>query len=321
MYLLTADWHLDDNPDNEYRWLVFDYVCEALGNYPILGVFILGDIVDRKDRHSAALVNRLLAELHRIDVDVTVLRGNHDTTLQPPCYFEWLHGYISMPTRMRGNALLLLPFSANPREDWQHLQLAEFRAVFMHATVSGAVVDRGYVLDNPRMPPLPPGPRYYSGDIHHPQQVGNLVYVGAPHPTKFGDDYRCRMLLVDEDSFEVVEEIILDPPRKWMIDIRSVADLEKFRQMRRGDQVKLRLSCRPGAVDELAQAEAQIAEWARRSGVTLAGTEVIVNAPLGNGVDTNLAPEAILRQFAAQEALTTELLGVGLQLLKEVTEN
>ena len=87
-YLLTADWHLDDNPANAYRWQVFDHVRAALGERPISLVFVLGDTFDRKDRHSAALINRFLVEIDTLPF--VFLRGNHDTTLRPPNYFDWL---------------------------------------------------------------------------------------------------------------------------------------------------------------------------------------------------------------------------------------
>ena len=326
MYLLTADVHLDDQPENEYRWDIFEQVRAVCDKHEISRVFCLGDLVDRKDRFSAAFVNRLFGEL---DDRWLILRGNHDTTLRPPAYFEFLPNYISEPTGYFGGLLrppdtpgvrlLLLPFTPYPDEDWQNLNLAVFDSVFMHATVTGARIDNGMVLDNPRFPELPPHVKFYSGDIHHPQQVRNVTYVGAPHPTKFGDTYACRMLLLDENTFDIMEVIELTPPQKRMIDIRSAADLDKLHNIRPGDQIKIRLSSHPGGIDELARTEAQIAEWAHRCGVTIAGTEVIVDAPLvAGGVDTNLEPEAILDQFALHEQLTDDLLELGQDILKEV---
>jgi len=312
-YLLTADFHLDDNPENEYRWAIFDRIREVLSDDAVSHVFVLGDAVDRKDRHSAAFVNRLLAELEGLPI--TILRGNHDTTLRPPCYWEFLASYVSEPTR-HNTDLLLLPFTPTPTEDWRNLKLGNYRAVFMHATVSGARIERGIVLDNPGFPDLPRHVKFFSGDIHHPQQVRNVTYVGAPHPVKFGDDYATRMLLVDEDGFDVVREIRLDPPRKLMLDINSLGALAKV-HAKPGDQVRLRLNLGPSA--ELGGIEAEIAAWAKTRGVTVAGTEIIVNTRLaGASVDTEQSPETILRQFAKREGLNDELLAVGLKLLKEV---
>jgi hypothetical protein len=32
MILLSSDWHLDDNPDNEYRWFAFERALSAIVN-------------------------------------------------------------------------------------------------------------------------------------------------------------------------------------------------------------------------------------------------------------------------------------------------
>jgi hypothetical protein len=79
----------------------------------------------------------------------------------------------------------------------------------------------------------------------------------------------------------------------------------------------------PGGGDpkHLSQVDQQVAAWAKGRGVTLVGTEVIINTPLVSGLDTNLSPEAILRQFAQQEGLSDEILSVGLQLLQEVNDD
>lgn len=315
-YLLSADIHLDDQSGNEYRWQWFDRVRDIKSQHrDISQVFILGDLVDRKDRHSAAFVNRLLDEIERSPL-MTILMGNHDRTMRPPAYFEFLPNYVFEPTEFAED-LLLLPFTAHPAEDWSKLRLGDYRAVFMHATVTGAKIDRGIVLENPGFPVLPQHVKFYSGDIHHPQTVGNVTYVGAPHPVKYGDDYDCRMLLIDDVTYDIVEEIALSPPRKLLLDIHNAADLAKLK-VRAGDQVRLRINCEPDAIGELGQIQARIARWAKTVGVAALGVEVIVDAPLSSGLDTSQTPEAILRQFAEHEKLTDDVLAVGLELLKEV---
>lgn len=325
MILLTADWHLDDQPQNAYRWDIIGQVIKARAEHDIGQVYILGDLVDRKDRFSAAFVNRLLSDLQDI-APVTILRGNHDSGLRTPHYFDWLAGeffggdvsYITDPTdifriQREGGRVLLLPFTPTPAKDWQSLNLADYRAIFMHATVSGARVDHGIVLQNPGFPKLPEHVKVFSGDVHHPQQVGTVTYVGAPHPVKFGDDYATRMLVVNDVDFDIVAEIKLNPPRKLMLTIRSMDDLARLK-VRKGDQVRLRLD---GMGDNLAVAEALIVTWAETHGVTLAGTEVIVATSQAHGVDTTQSPETILRQFAAHEGLADDVLEVGLELLRE----
>jgi len=318
MILLSADWHLDDKPENDYRWEAFHHVRVACARHDIRETYILGDLVDRKDRFTAAFVNRLMADLASI-TPVTILRGNHDTTMREPNYFDWLAQpiaesleirYVTEPTE-DGDPLLLLPFTPNPIDDWRDYHLADYRAIFMHATVTGARVGNGVVLENPSFPALPPKVKVYSGDIHHPQTIGNLTYVGAPHPTKFGDDYQCRMLLLDEQRFDIVEVIELSPPSKSIFDIKGLGFLESAAAatlVKPGDQIRFRIH---GVVDA-GEAEARIAAWAQARGVTVAGTEIIVQTTQDRGVDTTQSPETILRQFAEHEAYPTMCWRLGL---------
>lgn len=327
MYLLATDFHLDDQPTNEYRWGVFEHILTAVMQYDVKTVFILGDLVDRKDRFSAAFVNRLLVELSRIAArcPVYILRGNHDTTMHPPCYFDFLAEdvienitYVTKPLVYAGQ-LLLLPFTATPKEDWAHIKLGEFKAVFMHATVTGAQVENGQIMESHNFPILPRYVRFYSGDVHVPQAVRNIVYVGCPHPIKFGDNFPCRMLLLN-DEYEIVHEILLSPPRKHLIEISDIHELERVR-VRPGDQIRIRFNYPADQVGNWGLAESCIDQWAQDHGVTIAGTEVIVETSAPGGDDrlsTEQAPEHILRAFAAHEELDDELLAVGLALLREV---
>jgi DNA repair exonuclease SbcCD nuclease subunit len=318
--LLTADWHLTDQPQDEYRWRAFDHVRAARKSNGVTETIIAGDLVDRKDRFSAAFVNRLLAALETI-APVIVLRGNHDTALREPNYFDWMADmlradvhYITEPWTT--GRMLLLPFTPTPTEDWEKLQFADFRAAVMHATVTGARVSNGIVLENPGFPKLPPHLKVYSGDIHHPQHVNGVTYIGAPHAVKFGDDYKTRMLVIHPETYDMVLEIPIETPRKLIAEIRSIRELPL--NVRRGDQVRIRIN---GNIEDLTGNEAAIALWAQEQGVTLAGIDVIVETThAGRGVDTTQTPEAILREFAVHEQIGDDVLDVGLALLKEATD-
>ena len=215
-----------------------------------------------------------------------------------------------------------MPFTASPAEDWANIDLNGFRAIFMHATVTGSRIQNGIVLENPSFPPLPPHVKVYSGDVHYPQRVGTVTYVGTPHPVIFGEDHQFRMLLLDEDDYRVVEEIELAPPRKLILDVDlrdGIADLNAL-GVQPGDQVKLRLIGAPRLVDEMGQIEQHIAAWAQAEGITVAGTEVVIEAGYAGdprGLDLDQTPEAILRDFAQRENLADSVLAVGLELLQE----
>jgi hypothetical protein len=323
MILCTSDLHLTDRAEDDYRWAVFDAIAASLDRYPsITAIYILGDAWDRRDRHSAVLVNRTVTEFTRIAerVPLTVLRGNHDTPLRDPAFWQFLNefrdlDYVTEPTvRQR---LLLAPFTATPKQTWHGIRFRDHAALFMHATVSGAVFENGTVMEHADFPLLPRSLKVYSGDVHVPQQIGGITYVGAPHPIRFGDRYKCRMLVLD-DHFDIAHEIILHPQQKIMADITSLADLI-YLGAAPGDQVKIRFAASPADVENWGQIEAALASWAVDNRVTITGTEVALTAPRpGGALEVLGTPEQILRDFAAHERLTEELLTTGLSLLTEV---
>jgi hypothetical protein len=285
-------------------------------------VFLLGDIVDRKDRHSAAFVNRLIGELRKLAgrAYTVILRGNHDTTMHPPAFWEFLTQFKNLRYVIKPEPylddLLVLPFTAKPMQDWGNIRLSDYRALFMHATITGAVAENGQVMENNHFPILPRKARIYSGDVHVPQQVRNITYVGAPHPIKFGDNYPCRMLLLNND-YDIERELSVPTMRKVMADISHVRELASLR-VTHGDQVKIRFNCSTAQIEGWGAIERTINEWAVNNGIVIAGVEAIVNSARSmRGTDIiEQSPEQIMHQFAAHEHLD-ELLEVGLTLLNE----
>lgn len=319
MILLSGDWHLDEDPDNEYRWGIFGQVRKLVLNRDISHVYCLGDMLDRKDRFSAQFVNRLVAELKETGslIPFSILRGNHDTPLRGPAFFEFANDfpfdikYISEPTP-RGR-LILLPHTVNPAEAWRGIAWRDFHCALMHVTIAGAITENGFKLTaGQRLPLLPRHLKLYSGDIHTPQIVRNITYVGAPHPVKFGDRYPCRVLLLDENTFEIAEEVELPATRKHVIEISSLDELPTVKP---GDRAKIRFRLPSEQIDKWGEIEQQLTIWARDNGIEIAGTEVIIEGG-ARELDLDMAPEQLLREFAESEGISKDLLADGLSLLK-----
>jgi hypothetical protein len=321
--LLSSDWHLTDDPTDEYRWRIFDHVRECVEKNNVRQVGVLGDIAHKKDRHSGALVNRLVSELKSIDAEFTILCGNHDRPLNGPPFWTFLsevenvHFITSVLSRGK---TLWLAHSANPSADWADIRFTSYKAVFMHQTVTG-VVEKGIRLaGDPGMIELPRRLKVYSGDIHTPQTVGNVEFVGAPHPVKFGDEYRCRMLLLD-DEYDIEKEIILDPPRKLILNLSSLDDLRKY-NVRQDDQAEIRFTIDPDRIEQWPVERQAILDWAAKQGISVADIEAEV--ALEPGDDAHQAVPILdadqletLKAFAKSEGLSKALLDVGSIFVKE----
>lgn len=323
MILLTADWHLDDNPDNEYRWNVFDEVQRLQPD----DLFILGDLCDRKDRHSGELVNRLVEELKRLrdrGIYTTIIMGNHDRPLKGKPYWHFLNSidgirFHSRPRAhtARGGNILWLPHSDNPKEDWDDIRFRLYDVVFMHQPVNGARVG-GRELEVNNMPPLPRDRLIYSGDIHTPQTVRGVEYVGAPHWTNFGDDHLCRMLELNNDFTIAQQHFMHHQARKVLVEATSFDDVLQA-GVQRGDRVKLRMTLQPDQVEGWPAERDRITNWAKDKGVEIVQLETTVHLNRQQGfVDLSQQPKGlaeILKDFAAHEGLSDAHVTTGLEIL------
>lgn len=326
-HLLFTDTHVDDNPDNEYRWGVFDRVHEILTALEdeISMVFLLGDAWDRKDRFSGIFVNRLIEQMRAIGrrKPFWIDKGNHDDPLHGPAFFQFINGmvegvrYITEPTPC-GN-IIVLPFTPDPMRDWAGINFKEYRAAFLHCTVTGAISESGHELTGRDINALPRDLRLYSGDVHNPQTIRNLTYVGCPHPIHFGDKFQPRMLLLDADTLEIDREIEINTIRKVVIAINSMDDLADIgKRVRRGDQVIVRCSLSAADVDRVGEIERAIASWAQSTGATLASTEMsIETGVLGAVEDADMDPDGMLDLFCDEEGLSDAQRALGHELLME----
>ncbi len=221
MILLTADLHLDDKPQNAYRWMIFKVLRDKIKHYGVRKLIILGDLTDNKDNHSSILVNRLVEhfiELLSTGCQIYILKGNHDYIDPDYPYFRFLNNfdrlhYINTPTSefIRFGTdikFLLIPHTRDPNKDWSMLDLSFCRYVFLHQTFQGAVASNGVKLDGissnifKRLEC-----RVYSGDIHVPQKLGPVEYVGAPYRIHFGDNFQPRMVMLNPTTNKATDII------------------------------------------------------------------------------------------------------------------
>ena len=321
--LLTADWHLTAKPEDEYRWDVFRRLS-ALTNDSV-EILILGDITDHKtDKHPAALVNRLVDELLTLSAKsarVTILMGNHDAPLNGVPFWSFLNDlsgirYLSEPTPWHDGDSYMLPFSKAPNWEWKNLNFSKRKAVFMHQPVAGVDLGNGRRYSTETVIAFPRSCRVYSGDIHMPQTLGNITYVGAPHWVRFGDTHARRFLEVSDQTFKVEREIpIEDGARKLIANVVSVAELSALR-VNPGDQVRVRLGLSEGDVSQVPALTAQIREWAEAHKVVLVSTETSLEGGARYDVSGTFLNDVgqIFQAFAQYEGIAADFYESGAAL-------
>jgi len=326
--LLVSDLHLTANPADEYRWALFPWLWHQLVINKCRTLFIGGDITDAKDYHGAELVNRLTRAMVQTASHVEQIiinRGNHDYLREGHTFFEFLNlwpniRYFTKPADLsaEGESVLLLPYSKNPAQDWAALSLADYQYLFMHQTLAGSVSSNGQRMEGDLMPELHRVGKIWSGDIHVPQVIGPVEYIGSPYPVHFGDSFRGRAVLLDADGKP--SNLRFPSIRRMALKVDSL-DAIVAQRLSAKDQVKIELTMTAAEAHEWKAIKRAIIEHVASTGAELHGLSLAIKADRkrvdavkhGQAART---PRGTVLAYVEAEDLGANALQVGLELLE-----
>jgi hypothetical protein len=337
--LLISDLHLTALPRDEYRWKLFDWLVSTIPQHHVADLIILGDLTEAKDFHSARLVNRIVDNLLRVFrcnnglFKIHVLRGNHDGT-DPGCaYFRFLGQYpaiefIETPfeTQLgKDETVLYLPHSRNPVEDWKAVSMNRADLILMHATVKGSVAENGIVLDG-----TPPevlrlarrGVPIFSGDVHVPQTVGRVQYVGAPYPIRFGDTFKGRAVLLDSER-KATSLPIPSIQRRMITAGAAGVSLSTLKTLKlgEGDQIKVRVRLTRAEYGDWGKAKKNTLASCEAAGVECHGLELErpeeLPLPEQKRMIIRRAPADILSDYCSMNKVPKHIAEVGQTFIQE----
>lgn len=239
MILVTADWHLSDNPRDNYRHLWQQQLRDMIEEYCVEVLLVLGDLTEEKDRHRAGLVNKVVDHLYQLGqlCQVIVISGNHDYVNPATPFYGFAHRikgitWVGIKDRsspkkealdklgMIGDALFL-PHTTDYKRDWKGLKLNTYDWIFTHNTFHNADIGNGQRVES-GIPVTVFGdrPQVISGDVHIPQKLGPVTYVGAPYLIDFGDSYEPRVLLIDKKG--QMRSIKTSGPQKRLVTVEFI---------------------------------------------------------------------------------------------------
>lgn len=334
IFLLIADLHLTALLRDAYRWRLFPWLLEACITRNVQYLVILGDLTEAKDYHSAKLVNQIVDALCKLFrgsrlKGIIIVPGNHDG-IDPNCpYFRFLGQfpfikYIPTPFMepFAERNVLFLPHTKEP-ERWDRGMLYDADFIFMHQTFSGAQSETGVALEGLQASVLNSARKaeIWSGDVHVPQVVGRVKYVGSPYPVRFGDSFKPRAVLLEKDLKKATD---LEPPafRRLSLLISSPAELQKV-VVSEGDQVKVRVRMTRAQFVDWEKTKRAVVGWCKEGGIELCGLEVerVEEAapkikPRSSSVA--LSPAQVLDAWAAKQNLAKPLLEEGHRILATV---
>lgn len=331
MILLFTDIHLTDSPRDEYRWEFLNYIYNYVCKNPIDDVFILGDLCDRKDKHSSVLVRRVSDTLHRLSkkVPITILAGNHDIPNGGTYFWSFLDHipnikYIIKPTLSLNKKYYFLPHSKQPDVDWKDLK-EDVEYVFMHQTVNGCVSSSGMVLEGISLD-LFGKANIISGDIHVPQKIGKVTYIGSPYQIHYGDSYQGHFAILSTDGLDMIP---YKSPRLANVHLTSKEEYAIVLSKYKGDFVRVFLHVPIYGVEELHNHKEKLIELCKEEGINMESLEFVFESDTDLDLiidevkwDVNRTlssdPDHILDEYIKKENITDDfLLKVGRSLIKD----
>ena len=331
MFLLAADIHLTDKSADRERFKLFPWLAKKQLEHDTWATFILGDITDSKDKHSAWLVNSVVEGLLKLRPPVYIQKGNHDYIDPNNPFFGFLDKlegiyFISTAELIRGQSKCLVIPHMRDEAEWTTC-IKTFKGMtdyaFIHQTVEGVISESGARLDGFSTKPLEyiKAKRVFAGDIHRSQTIGPVTYVGSPYNIRFGENSEPRCLLVD-DATGKAKTLRINLPRKVSVKIKEADDLKRF-NLSEGDQVKITIELAREEAVEWKTHKQQALDMCVKLGLKSHGVDLKVMNKKRVRLDQDKVQSAsksyteILLDFSKQENLASQVKQAGLKLLEE----
>lgn len=324
-FLIATDPHVSDRPKDDYRFGLFSWLAKQQKLHKVDVTFLLGDITENKDRHSATLVNRIVDELIGLEPPVYIAMGNHDCINHSSPFFRFLNcidgiNFVTKPTYLAKYGVFMIPHCRTQAEFNEACAFAPLGAkIFMcHQTFAGAISETSGSRLTGLQWPLVGDHRVYAGDVHKPQRIAPVTYVGAPYHIRFGDQFVPRVLLVD-GAKEI--DLHFDAPRKWSLKVRGPEDLTRNKDLRPGDQAKLTVEMAREEAVEWAETKKSILDCCKTIGLEVYGMNLEVKTNkqperIKGEAKGHKQPSEVLKLFCQQENLSSQIRKAGMDLLK-----
>lgn len=341
--LVISDLHLTDKPQDEYRWEALYEIPNELsrqgaGRAQIRRVIILGDITENKDRHSEALVNRVIYLFDtwmRIfdDAQFVALAGNHCGITAQRAFFRFMglmnrkFTYITEPTVRWGELFLPHTRTSDSWANFRPFTRSKYKRIYMHQTVRGATAANSQTLEGMDASIFEDQSLHvYSGDVHTAQTVDNHIhYIGSPYPIDFGDEDGGSFILLnyDTDGMIVIDTPLPKKKRKLHISdddpVEQLRSIEDFRYP--GSMYAVVVHIPQTQLDRLPQIKRDIQEYinsqyckcVRISAEVTRQTSARRRRRISN---TSTPPATVVKRFAQENNLDNYYLETALDIIK-----
>lgn len=328
IWLFTSDIHLSDRPKDEYRFGLFPWLYKQQRKFEPEATFILGDITENKDKHSSTLVNRTIEGLMLLKPPVYILRGNHDGN-DPNCpFFKFLSQipglhFVQKVKHIPFLGVTMIPHCRTQAELDAICGMAiHCKALLLHNTFEGAIAESGARLSGLRAShaAFTQVAGVWAGDVHKPQRVGPVTYVGSPYHVRFGDNYNPRVMLIE--NLKHVGDLHYPAPRKWSLTITDPQDILNHEKIKAGDQIKVTVELTREELVEWPNVRKAVLNACRDRQLEVYGIDLEPPKPpkrsdVRHIKDKQLDHMQVFEAYCKQEGLPSAVQTAGREIIKE----
>lgn len=198
------------------------------------------------------------------------------------------------------------------------MDFSHYQWLFLHQTISGSVSSNGQVMEGDELPLLNAA-KVYSGDIHVPQIIKGIEYIGSPMHIHFGDDFKPRCVLLEKGGHPV--DLHFETISRRAATVTSLKQLTRM-DFRQGDQVKLNVELSESEKHDWSKIKREALSFLKSQQVEVHGIKLTVRKAARrlvaelNANAPSYSPAETLARFIEAEELGGEALDAALEILE-----
>lgn len=335
-YLVLSDLHLENTPLTEYRWNIFPWIIDTIQENHIDEAIILGDLTEKKDKHDAKLVTRLVNSITDLSrkAKLHIVCGNHDYVNTP--FFSFFNSvsdniiFYDSPDVYKDMFVFIPHTNNNCFIDWLNYfsrYNTKNKYFFIHQEVSGIKLPNNHTLTSGVEKEVFSNIKanIFSGHIHQPMKVGNVEYIGSPYPIYFGDNnYPGRAMILDTDTNKwkfITPSYLMS---RWLITIdyyegmNIEKELDKYRPSSQ-EQAKIKVLMNKNNLHLWESVKKEIADYCNIKNIVLVSVELLQKEDVVEVKEKKvqkLNVEEIIQKYASKENLDTDFINTALRIIE-----
>lgn len=310
---------------------IVNQVGELAKKFQVKRIFLLGDVFDLKDRIPARIMILFAEAVKKFPCKLTILKGNHDFAEDDYAPVRLLERegrleFISEPSF--DMEIAFLPYFRKYEtftEEWKKLHEtikgdtgfdANVKLFLFHNTVSGAKFSNNLKAEGTFDLPTFANIRYLAGDIHLPQKVGPIQYLGSPYQVDFGEEGQNKFVYLYKADIDLLTSVELKYPKFVSVDISTINDIEQ--KDVEGNYVRMTGEVLKEKKEQAEECKKILESWKPKFVISGVKYRTEKRARIETAKDDH---QAVLSEFLQQsetELDKQKLLEVGLDLIKEV---